>query len=91
MTDVMKELEELLIETRQEHQRACEVTCDEDEEWPLWYADYMIARAQMLLGESLTRSELICVLLNMSRLQPLEAPDEPWQSYYARHLAERYC
>ena len=90
MADLRKELEEILVETRQAHQEACEVTCDEDDEWPLWYADYMMDRLRNLLGDALTRSELICVLLNLSRMQPLDAPDEPWQTYYARYLLERY-
>ncbi len=50
----------------------------------------MIEKLCELLHAPLTRSELICVLLNLSRLQPAEAPDVPWQEYYADYLIERY-
>lgn len=80
----------LLTETSQAHHQACLEMNEEDQEWPLWYADYMIDRLRKLLGAPLTRSELICVLLNLSRLQPLEAPGQPWQEYYAQYMLERY-
>ena len=56
----------------------------------MWYADYMIERLRKLLNAPLTNSGLICVLLNLSRLQPLEAPDEAWEEYYADYMVERY-
>jgi hypothetical protein len=90
MAEEMEPLVELLIETRKAHHLAYQDTDGEDPEWPMWYADYMIDRLQGLLHAPLTRSELVCVLLNLSRIQPLEAPDEPWQEYYARYLLERY-
>ncbi|MCD4673220.1 MAG: hypothetical protein K8R77_11205 [Anaerolineaceae bacterium] len=50
----------------------------------------MIERLRKLLNAPLTNSGLICVLLNLSRLQPLEAPDEAWEEYYADYMVERY-
>jgi hypothetical protein len=90
MTEKKDTLVALLTETGEAHHRAFADMDGEDPEWPMWYADYMIEKLGAVLHAPLTRSELICVLLNLSRLQPAEAPDVPWQAYYADYLIERY-
>ncbi|MDX9864375.1 MAG: hypothetical protein RBT34_06165 [Anaerolineaceae bacterium] len=80
----------ILTETEKAHQLAFAGTGGEDPEWPMWYADFMIENLNELLHARLTHSELICVLLNLSRLHPAEAPDVPWQAYYADYMIERY-
>ena len=90
MTEQKNALAELLVEVADAHQLAFADTEGEDPEWPMWYADFMIEKLSELLHAPLTRSELICMLLNLSRLQPVEAPDIPWQEYYADYLIERY-
>ena len=90
MTEIKNALVALLTETSEVHHKAFADTDGEDPEWPMWYADYMIAKLSELLKVELTRSELICVLLNLSRLQPAEAPDQPWQEYYADYMIGRY-
>ena len=81
----------LLTKAEDAHKLAYQDTAGVDEEWPMWYADYLIQDLQRILNAVLTRSELICVLLNLSRLQPQEAPGEDWQAYYADYLIERYA
>ncbi len=81
----------LLTKAEDAHQLAYQDTEGVDEEWPMWYADFLIEDLRHILNVDLTRSELICVLLNLSRLQPLEAPGEDWQAYYADYLLERYA
>jgi hypothetical protein len=81
----------LLTKAEDAHQLAYQDTEGVDEEWPMWYADFLIEDLRHILNVDLTRSELICVLLNLSRLQPLEAPGEDWQVYYADYLLERYA
>ena len=90
MSDKKFALIALLTETKEAHQQAYLDTQGEDPEWPMWYADYMSEKLQATLQAPLTRSELICVLLNLSRLQPSEAPDVPWQEYYADYFIGRY-
>ena len=90
MTEAKDALMALLTETSEAHQRAFADMNEEDPEWPMWYADFMIEKLSELLHASLTRSELICVLLNLSRLQPKEEPDVSWQEYYADYLIGRY-
>jgi hypothetical protein len=90
MTEQKDALAALLTETSEAHHQAFADVDGEDPEWPMWYADFMIDRLSELLHAPLTRSELICILLNLSRLQPAEAPDVSWQEYYADYLIERY-
>jgi hypothetical protein len=90
MTEKKDALVAFLTETSEAHVQAFADMGGEDPEWPMWYADYMIEKLRELLHAPLTRSELICVLLNLSRLQPVEAPDMPWQAYYADYMIERY-
>lgn len=90
MTEKKEAIVALLTETSEAHHQAFADTDGEDPEWPMWYTDFMIAKLSELLHATLTRSELICVLLNLSRLQPVEAPDVLWQAYYADYMIERY-
>ena len=61
-----------------------------DLEWPIWYADFLLDRLLPLLEASMTRSELIYLLVHLSKIQPADAPGAKWSRYYARYLAERY-
>jgi len=90
MTEKKDAIAALLTETSKAHHQAFAKTDGEDPEWPMWYTDFMIAKLSELLHAPLTRSELICVLLNLSRLHPAEVPDLPWQEYYTDYLIERY-
>jgi len=90
MAESKEALVALLTETSEAHHQAFTDADGEDPEWPMWYADYMIDELRELLGAPLTRSELICVLLNLYRLHQAEAPDATWQGYYADYMIERY-
>src|SRR5438874_2471677 len=63
-----------------------------DEDWPKWYADYLLAHglldlfptpaAAAQIGEHLDE-----LLAEADTLHRANAPDERWQDYYARFLA----
>ena len=80
------ELAALFDDTLAAHHAAFEELEGIDPEWPLWYAEYMQARLNEILDEELTVSEIVYRLVGLSLRQPEEAPDEPWQQFYARNF-----
>ena len=84
------QLVDLLNETGPAHHRAYAATNGADPDWPLWYAEYMQARLNALLGTALTRSELtyLLVLVEMERMAA--APTSAWPDYYANFFIDRY-
>ena len=48
--------------------------------------EYRQARLNEILEEDLTVSEIVYRLVGLSLRQPEEAPDEPWQQFYARNF-----
>jgi NAD(P)H-hydrate epimerase len=84
------QLEKLFREVGQRHHEAFLDTDGVDPEWPLWYADWLMDRLPDLLDAELTKSELVYLLLHLSKKQPHEAPDMPWPRYYARFFARQY-
>ncbi len=65
-------------------------TAGVDPEWPLWYAGVLMDKLPALLGTDLTKSELVYLLVHLSKEQPHQAPDMPWPRYYARFFAGQY-
>ena len=90
MTDRISQLTELFIETGKAHHEAFLDTGGVDADWPIWYADYLMDKLPGLLEADFTRSELIYLLVRLSREHALEAPGSKWPRYYAQVLAARY-
>jgi len=92
MTDssLLQEIADLFIKSGKAHHQAFIETDGDDPEWPLWYADHMHADLSKLLSANFTKSELVFLLVLLSKEQPLRAPGADWPLYYAKFLAERY-
>ncbi|MGD2079309.1 MAG: hypothetical protein PVH18_13055 [Chloroflexota bacterium] len=90
MENKIEELAELLSMSEQAHHQAYIDTDGFDPEWPIWYADYLMPRLLPLLGITISKSELIYLLVHLSKIQPVDAPDASWPRYYAQYLVERY-
>ncbi len=90
MARVTEELETLFREVGKKHHEAFLDTDGVDPEWPLWYADRLTDRLPALLGDDLTKSELVYLLVHLSKKQADEAPDMPWPRYYAEFFATHY-
>jgi hypothetical protein len=90
MKEKIQELTDLFTQTEHAHRRAFSETDGFDIEWPIWYADYLIDRLPPLLEASMSRSDVVYLLVHLSRIQPAEAPGANWSRYYARYLVERY-
>lgn len=90
MDDKIQELADLFSETEQAHFQAYIDTDGFDPDWPIWYADYLLHRLLPQLEASMSKSELIYLLVHLSKIQPADAPGASWSRYYARYLVERY-
>jgi hypothetical protein len=85
-----RELQVLFDAAGHVHHQAFQATDGADPEWPLWYADYLHAKLSNLLGITLTKSELVYLLVLADKRQKLDAPRADWARYYARFFLSRY-
>jgi hypothetical protein len=90
MEDKIRLLADLLRQTKQDHGKAYADTQGKDPEWPIWYADYLADKLPAHLGVTLTRSDIVYLMVHLSQQQPLAAPGADWADYYARYLLQRY-
>ncbi len=90
MEETIQELADLFDETQRAHHQAYFETDGHDPEWPIWYADYLKGKLPPELEEGITKSELIYLLVHLSKIQPAEAADESWAHFYARYLVGQY-
>jgi hypothetical protein len=90
MNDLTDQLTALFQETGRAHHQAYIATDGRDEEWPMWYADYLGERLSDLLGVNFTKSEVVYLMVLLNRDQTEKAPREDWTQYYARYFAQRY-
>ena len=90
MTDVTAQLEVLFQEVGKRHHEAFLETDGVDPEWPLWYANWLVDKLPALLRTDLTKSELVYLLVNLSREQPHQAADMAWPRFYAEFFARQY-
>jgi hypothetical protein len=88
--DLLQQLEEMFREVKDAHVQAFVETDGADPDWPIWYADYLLARLGDLLHAKFTRSELVYLLVKVEGERTREAPGADWYRYYARFFAQRY-
>jgi site-specific DNA-adenine methylase len=88
--DRIQELADLFKETGKAHHRAYIDSDGYHPEWADWYADYLYDRIQPFLEVEMSKSELVYLLEYLSKIQPVEAPDESWPHYYARYFVEHH-
>lgn len=80
--DTMEQLAALFRETAEAHQAAFAACDGEDPEWPLWYAAHLQARLNALLGNDLTKSEIVWGLVSAEN-ERQEEEDDDWSMFYA--------
>jgi hypothetical protein len=91
MTEVnAKKLASLFEETSEAHHRSFEETDGVDPEWPWWYAGHLQDSVNEMLGATLTKSELVYLVVVAENERSLRAPGSRWPHYYAEFLLERY-
>ena len=82
-TITKEELAALLSEVAAAHHAAYRQTDGVDPEWADWYAPILQSRIGDQLGRTLTRSELVYLLLKADHAYRAADAPEPWPEFYA--------
>ena len=82
----------LLKEAAETHHQVYRIVDGEDPDWASWYADWLIRLSELpqLLKTTPVRSELIYMLVQLDRDYNDSRRDQPWESFYAGKLLERF-
>jgi NAD(P)H-hydrate epimerase len=86
----IEKLASLFEETAEAHHRAFAETNGEDPEWPWWYAGHLQDKLNEMLAASLTKSEVVYLVVAAEKERSERAPDAAWPHYYAKYLLERH-
>lgn len=89
-SNLRQKLVDLFRSAGQAHHQAFIETDGDDPEWPLWYANYLLDPLGKELGASFTKSELVYLLVLVSKEQALRSPGAVWAAYYADFFLQRY-
>ena len=89
---VQNKLSELLQQTRAAHHdfEIMELGGGRDEQWPAWYAQYLLDNGMAELLSLQPNSDSLAALLEQgSREHKAASSSEDWTSYTARYLLEK--
>ncbi len=88
--DLVTQIAALFTETGGAHHEAYAATDGADPDWPIWYAGHLVDRLGPLLGATITKSELVYLVIAADRERAAQAPGASWPEYYARFFVARY-
>ncbi|MBE0408138.1 MAG: hypothetical protein IBX69_00215 [Anaerolineales bacterium] len=84
------EVEKLLQDAANAHHDAYLATDGFDPEWPIWYAEYLLEPLSSILQVSITKSELVYLLVRMDKEQSEIPAGEDWYSSYTNKLLKYF-
>jgi hypothetical protein len=89
----VQKISALLREAGETHHQVFRIVDGDDDDWASWYSEWLTSLSELpdLLGTKPVRSELTYMLVKLNKDYAAESPDEPWQDYYARALAEHFA
>ena len=90
MEDKIQAIANLLQQTGQAHHQAFIDTDGADDDWAIWYADYLFGKLDDLLDARLTRTQIVILMVDLDRLHKATAPGSNWARFYAKELVNRY-
>lgn len=81
----------LLQLTAEAHHEAFLATDGVDPNWPAWYARYLLDNGigDLLGGAPLSATDVTTLLLEAETAHHKEAPEAPWEQFYASRLLTR--
>ena len=93
MDATVRELADLLHEAAETHHQVYRIVDGADDDWASWYANWLVTLSELpdILKAAPARSELVCELVLLDRQYAADAPDVPWESYYAARLLDRFA
>ena len=92
MEDRLRKISAVLHEAAETHHVVYRITDGDDPDWASWYADWLVNHSELpdLLDTKPVRSELVYMLVLLDKDYSAESPDEKFEDYYARRLAEHF-
>ena len=92
MDDRTTRIAELLHEAAETHHTVFRITDGEDPDWATWYSEWLTEHSELpdLLGKRPVRSELTYMLVKLDEDYTAQAPEEPWEDWYASRLIEHF-
>jgi hypothetical protein len=85
-----EELAQLFREAGRAHHEAFIDKDGADPDWPIWYAEFLHHRLNEPLRDQFTKSELVCLLIDLDQEIRRQPPGADWATYYANVLLERF-
>lgn len=78
----------LLHEAAETHHVVYRIVDGDDPDWASWYADWLLELSELpaIMGAKPVRSHLVHALVQLDRDYTAEAPDGPWEVWYADRL-----
>jgi hypothetical protein len=91
-TDTLEQISALLHEAGETHHRVSRIVDAAEDDWAFWYAQWLIDLSELpdLLGTRTVRSELVYLLVSLDKQYTTEAPNEPWETHYARQIQRHF-
>lgn len=90
MEDNIQAIINLLQETGQAHHQAFIEVNGADDDWAIWYAEYLFGKLNDKLNTSLTRAQIVVLLVEFDQQFKATNPDTHWTRFYATELVKRY-
>ena len=90
MNEKINALAELFGQAGHAHHQAYIETDGADDDWAIWYADYLVDKLPEHLDATLTRTQIVVLLVELDRLIHVTAPGANWTRFYAKELISRY-
>ena len=88
MTFEIEQLAGLIAQVAEQHEESVAGGRDEDEEWPLWYAERLLEPLMRLFQLEIPLSLLVYLLVYADRQYHLEQPEEEWPLFVALTMQE---
>lgn len=90
-TETVTALANLFEATGHAHHAAFSETDGADDNWAIWYAEYLRPRLRDLVGVDRVEQDIVAWLVRTEHERAARAADAPWPVYYARSFANAYA
>ena len=90
-TEYESQLSVLFTQSARAHHEAFVATDGDDDDWPIWYAEFLQKPLSEILDTQFTKSNLIYCLMNADFEFTAREIDTQWQKYYSKHFIDHYA
>lgn len=89
LKDQKEELIKLFVVAGKAHESAFADRDGEDEDWPLWYAEFLKEKINKLLNTKISLSNLVYFLIQFENERNLWSENSEWTSFYSERLINK--